>query len=63
MPTDVKTSLPQVTLRDGSTVTVDTGDPAVVVTKLVIHGWEEVAPEPTDPGPLGGAYFAGDEVV
>lgn len=41
MPTDIATSLPQLDLRPQSLLTVDTGDPAVNVTALVVHGWTD----------------------
>lgn len=41
MSSDVATSLPQLTLREGTVVTVDAGA-GNTVTKLVLHGFQVV---------------------
>lgn len=38
MPTELSTALPQVELGPGATVEVDTGDPAAIVTGLIVYG-------------------------
>jgi hypothetical protein len=38
MPTDIATTLPQIELGPGASVTVDTGDPGAIVTGLVVYG-------------------------
>lgn len=35
---DTSTSLPELDLAPTATITVDTGDPAAIVTQLVIYG-------------------------
>ena len=49
MAADVSTGLPQLDLRDGSILTVDSGDAAVPITKLVVHGWQESGAAETVP--------------
>lgn len=52
MPTNnVSTSLPQLTVRDGTTFTVTADDPGAVVTQLTVHGWQD-DPAPQAPIPL-----------
>ncbi len=53
MPTDVSAPLPQADLRDLTIVTVTLDDPAAVITRLVIHGWQQLpSPDLTLPVPL-----------
>ena len=49
MATNASTSLPMLTVRDGTTFTVDAGDPGAVITQLVVHGWQE---DPSPPAPI-----------
>lgn len=44
MPTDVSAPLPDLTLKDESILTVDTGDPAAIITSIVVH-FAQDAPE------------------
>lgn len=52
----ISTSLPQVELGAGAAITVDTGDPAAILTKLVVYG---VYFAPGDPFgvPLSGVFL------
>ena len=46
MPTDVSTSLPQISVTEGATFTVESGDAAAVISQLVIHVWQDAAAPP-----------------
>lgn len=37
MPTDVSAPLPDLNLRDQSILTVDSGDAAAIITRIVVH--------------------------
>lgn len=42
MPTDVSGPLPELTLEEKAVLTIDTGDPAAIITRLVIHFRQQV---------------------
>ena len=52
--TDVSTSLPQIELGPGASITVDTGDPADIVTELTVYGYYY---GPSNPQPSGSPLF------
>lgn len=53
MADDVSAPFPDVELRANSIVTVTLDDPAAIITKLVVHGWQQAgAPINENPFPL-----------
>jgi hypothetical protein len=58
MPTDVSTSLPQLDLPTGSTITVTLSDAAAKVTQLNVHGFQADPDDAAPPlDPVKGAYL------
>ena len=55
MAADVSTTLPDLNLQDQSVVTIDSGNAAVKITALVVHGWQ--SDDPGGPDPLLPIYL------
>lgn len=55
MPEDISTPLPQLSLREETIIEVATGNAAVPVTRMVIHGWQD---DPADAQPVPAPLLA-----
>lgn len=62
MPADVSAPLPQLDLPPNAILTVTVDDPAALITRLTIHGWQETAAVQAPPSPITGAYTQGEAV-
>ena len=59
----VATPLPDVDLQPKSVITVTLDQAGAKITSLVVHGWQEIAADPTTVERIGPSYFAGEATV